>query len=360
MTRRRGARARGRAPRSTRSDRPRAATACTPARRAAPHWASDSAGCRRSPGTGSRTRRSAAPSFRACRGCRARTRPGCRCRAPRTAGRSRGRARRGARAESAPPPAPRWPARAPGLTCRRPRRPARPRGGGDRARRAAVVSSRQASAVALAEPGSLSYAPAVALIALGYHLASRLAYVLYIGTMLRRQERSGYFTGRYGAEAGFRRFRRAAFLLMSNDAVSFVVLCLVSRRTLGQPSAAAIAAGVLLLLVGIATTLWARATLGGGPAGRRRLLLAQLLRASRAGGSRHYGPVPIPQESDVHGGVPPDLRSCAPPGVAFRIDHGAVRPGRDSRVLPAGRATPLRRSGQPRPGGAECTLPDPE
>src|SRR5207249_7935795 len=39
--------------------------------------------------------------------------------------------------------------------------------------------------------------------------------------------------------------------------------------------------------------------------------------------------------------------------------YGAVRPGRDSRVLPAGRATPLRRSGQPRPGGAECTLPDP-
>src|SRR2546425_5361896 len=262
MTRRRGARARGRAPRSTRSDRPRAATASTPARRAAPHWASGSAGCRRSPGTGSRTRRSGVPSFRACRGCRARTRPGCRCRAPRTAGRSRGRARRGARVESARPP-PRWPARAPGLPCRRPRRPGRPRGERDRAGRAAVVSSRQASAVALAEPGALSYAPAVALIALGYHLASRLAYVLYIGTMLRWQDRTGYFTDRSGAEAGFRRFRRAAFLLMSNDAASFVVLCLVSRRTLGQPSAAAIAAGVLLLLVGIATKLWAAATLGG-------------------------------------------------------------------------------------------------
>src|SRR2546422_1654212 len=243
MTRRRGARARGRAPRSTRSDRPRAATASTPARRAAPHWASDSAGCRRSPGTGSRTRRSGAPSFRACRGCRARTRPGCRCRAPRTAGRSHGRARRGAGVEWARRP-PRGPARAPGLTCRRPRRPGRPRGGRDRAGRAAGVSSRQASAVALAEPGALSYAPAVALLALGYHLASRLAYVLYVGTMLRRQERTGYFTGRYGAEAGFRRFRRAAFLLMSNDAVSFVVMCLFSRRTLGEPSAAAIAAGV--------------------------------------------------------------------------------------------------------------------
>src|SRR2546427_10981757 len=262
MTRRRGARARGRAPRSARSDRPRAATASTPARRAAPHWASDSVGCRLSSGTGSRTRRSGAPSFRACRGCRARTRPGCPCRAPRTAGRSHGRARRGARVESARPP-PRWPARAPGVTRRRPARPGRPRGGRDRAGRAAVVSYRQASAAALAEPGELSYAPAVALIALGSHLASRLAYVLYIGTMLRRQERTGYFTGRYGAEAGFRRFRRAAFLLMSNDAVSFVVMCLLSRRTLGQPSAAAIAAGRLLPPVRLAPKLWAAATLGG-------------------------------------------------------------------------------------------------
>src|SRR5256885_843703 len=42
--------------------------------------------------------------------------------------------------------------------------------------------------------------------------------------------------------------------------------------------------------------------------------------------SRHHGPVPIPQESDVHGGVPPDLRSRAAGGIAFRIDHGAVRP----------------------------------
>src|SRR5207247_10848303 len=110
-----------------------------------------------------------------------------------------------------------------------------PRGRRDRGGRAAVVSSRQASAVALAEPGELSYALAVALIALGYHLASRLAYVLYIGTMLRRQERTGYFTGRYGAEAGFRRVRRAAFLLMTNDAVSFVLRCPVRRPTPRPP-----------------------------------------------------------------------------------------------------------------------------
>ena len=126
------------------------------------------------------------------------------------------------------------------------------------------MSYRQASAAALAEPGEVPYAPCVASIVLIYHLASRLAYVLYVGLTLRWQERTSSVTRRYGAETGFRRFRRAAFLLMSNDAVSFVALCLVSRRTLGagQPSAAAIGVGVLLLLVGSATKLWAAVTLG--------------------------------------------------------------------------------------------------
>src|SRR2546428_7317837 len=74
-------------------------------------------------------------------------------------------------------------------------------------------------------------------IAFAYHLASRLAYVLYVGVALRRQERAGYFTRRYGAAEGFRRFRRAAAILMGSDAVSFVALCLVSRNTLAIASA---------------------------------------------------------------------------------------------------------------------------
>src|SRR2546427_9299514 len=69
-------------------------------------------------------------------------------------------------------------------------------------------------------------------LALAYHLASRLAYVLYVGLALRRQERTGYFTRRYGPEEGFRRFRRAAAILMSSDAGRFVVLCLVRRNLL--------------------------------------------------------------------------------------------------------------------------------
>src|SRR2546427_11846645 len=86
-------------------------------------------------------------------------------------------------------------------------------------------------------------------LALAYHLASRLAYVLYVGLALRRQERTGYFTRRYGPEEGFRRFRRAGAVLMSSDAVSFVALCLVSRNTLaiGLPRDPVPAAGGVLV-----------------------------------------------------------------------------------------------------------------
>jgi len=104
-----------------------------------------------------------------------------------------------------------------------------------------------------------------ALIALAYHVASRLAYVLYIGLVLKRQDRTGHFTRRYGAEEGFRRFRRVAAILMYNDGVSFVLLCLATRSTLAieLPRSVSIAAGAFLVLIGVLTKLWAAATLGG-------------------------------------------------------------------------------------------------
>src|SRR5207247_1571213 len=72
------------------------------------------------------------------------------------------------------------------------------------------------------------FTPPWALLALAYHLASRLAYVLYIGLALGRQERTGYLTLRHGAEGGFRRFRRLGATLMYNDAGSFVLLGLAA------------------------------------------------------------------------------------------------------------------------------------
>src|SRR5229473_6855779 len=103
-------------------------------------------------------------------------------------------------------------------------------------------------------------------IALAYHLASRLAYVLYVGVTLRRQERTAYLTGRCGAEVAFGRFRRVAAFVMANDAVSLGVLCFVSLNTLhlGLPRGLTVAVGAVLALVGVATKVWAAATLGDG------------------------------------------------------------------------------------------------
>jgi protein-S-isoprenylcysteine O-methyltransferase Ste14 len=99
---------------------------------------------------------------------------------------------------------------------------------------------------------------------LGYHLLSRLAYVLYVGSALKAQERSATFTRRWGLERGFRRFRRIAALVMNNDGVSFAILCIVTWDTLSLPPlrSVLIAAGAFLMVVGGLTKLWAAATLG--------------------------------------------------------------------------------------------------
>lgn len=101
--------------------------------------------------------------------------------------------------------------------------------------------------------------------ALVYHLASRLAYVLWVGAALRRQERQQAFTARDGIAAGFARFRRAARALMNNDGASYVALSLITHDTLALtvPRAVTVAAGMLLLGLGIGVKLWAAATLGG-------------------------------------------------------------------------------------------------
>lgn len=100
---------------------------------------------------------------------------------------------------------------------------------------------------------------------LGYHLLSRLAYVLYVGYALRSEERSGAFTRPWGPEQGFRRFRRIAAFVMDNDWLSFVVVCGVSWQTLTLPlpRAVVIATGAVLVVIGTVTKIWAAATLGG-------------------------------------------------------------------------------------------------
>src|SRR6059036_300517 len=92
---------------------------------------------------------------------------------------------------------------------------------------------------------------------LAYALLSRLAYVLYVGFALRREEL-------YGPSGAFRRFRRRAAFVMNNDAVAFVALCVATRNTvrLPMPLTASIALGAALAIIGLGTKLWAARTLG--------------------------------------------------------------------------------------------------
>jgi protein-S-isoprenylcysteine O-methyltransferase Ste14 len=102
------------------------------------------------------------------------------------------------------------------------------------------------------------------LLGLVYHLTSRLAYVLWVGWALQRERRTNHYARTYGAELGFRRFRRGAAALMNNDGVSFVVLCLLTRGTLpiAAPWWLLAALGAALAAVGIGVKLWARAAAG--------------------------------------------------------------------------------------------------
>ena len=98
----------------------------------------------------------------------------------------------------------------------------------------------------------------------GLQLASRLAYVMGVGTLLNREKREGWFTRRYGEEEGFRRFRRIAALLMNTDGIAFALACLATRGTLGFPGSPAIRVGIGLVAIaaGAGIKLWARRTLG--------------------------------------------------------------------------------------------------
>ena len=98
-----------------------------------------------------------------------------------------------------------------------------------------------------------------------YAVLSRLAYVLFVGISLRREEQTGVYTRVYGRSEAFRRFRRTAAIIMNHDAFAFVLLCVVTRNTWHLPVATTITVtvGVILALIGLGTKLWAARTLGG-------------------------------------------------------------------------------------------------
>src|SRR5438094_10480390 len=99
------------------------------------------------------------------------------------------------------------------------------------------------------------------MLALGYSVLSRLAYVLYIGLALRRADAQP--VSRDAAAPAYARFRRRAALLMYHDGIAFVAVCLLTRGTLDLPVPPAwrfVGAGLVAL--GVAVKLWATATLG--------------------------------------------------------------------------------------------------
>src|SRR5512145_1431381 len=73
-----------------------------------------------------------------------------------------------------------------------------------------------------------------------YAILSRLAYVLFVGWTLRREERERAYATRFGPADGFRRFRRRAAWVMNHDALAFILLCVLTRNTWALPISPAI------------------------------------------------------------------------------------------------------------------------
>jgi protein-S-isoprenylcysteine O-methyltransferase Ste14 len=101
---------------------------------------------------------------------------------------------------------------------------------------------------------------------------SRCAYVGYVGRALRAESRHAtlarraLLSRRDGAEAAWLSFRDVAARLMLGDVVALGVLCLVTRGTFVPPGPAwlVLAAGALLVVLGLGVKTWAAASLDEG------------------------------------------------------------------------------------------------
>jgi len=103
-------------------------------------------------------------------------------------------------------------------------------------------------------------------LAFAWFLAARAAYVLFVGFSLRAQNSNRWYTRRFGAEEGYRRFRAAALATMVNDVAGIGLVCWAGRGTLAGPvsSWALVAFGGLLFALGVGIRAWATACLPAG------------------------------------------------------------------------------------------------
>ncbi len=102
-------------------------------------------------------------------------------------------------------------------------------------------------------------------LAAAWAVASRLAYVLFAGISLYAEDRNRALSRRDGAEAACEKFRQRLWPLIFNDTVAIAALCIVTRCTLIAPTPWwLIAAGVLLIVIGVGVKSWAVASIGPG------------------------------------------------------------------------------------------------
>ncbi len=113
--------------------------------------------------------------------------------------------------------------------------------------------------LAVAVVGSVS-------LAVAWFVASRLAYVVLVGLWLRAQSKAGTLSPRGGPDAAWRRFRDRASRLMVGDAIAFGALCVVTRGTFALPGPTwlGLAAGALLVVLGVGIKVWATRHLDEG------------------------------------------------------------------------------------------------
>jgi protein-S-isoprenylcysteine O-methyltransferase Ste14 len=135
------------------------------------------------------------------------------------------------------------------------------------------------SALAVALAGSVALAEV-------WFVASRLAYVLFVGLSLQAESRRGALSRHGGPAAAWPRFRERASRLMVGDAVAFGALCVAARGTVVVPGPVWLgpAAGVVLVLLGIGTKIWATATLAEGSFYWRDFFVPPENRSRSAGG----------------------------------------------------------------------------
>jgi protein-S-isoprenylcysteine O-methyltransferase Ste14 len=102
-------------------------------------------------------------------------------------------------------------------------------------------------------------------LAVAWVVATRFAYVLYVGISLRAEDRRAFRPPAEG-DAVWRRFRARASWIMDADAAALAALCIVTRDTLEIPLPrwVPLVVGAVLFVGGLAVKAWAERSLAPG------------------------------------------------------------------------------------------------